>query len=393
MLTHPSSLTSFLRCEHAWHTRNVLGVEAVEFAGVRSRGSFFHALLEVSLRHYADTGEVFSYEGKAGEDMTRAIAAEQYEKRGVRVDEIEARECLAAARYQVKQLDLPAWEIMRLPDGRPCIEVELREDNWPAEQHSITHTLDLCIRKRATGFVWHVDFKTSKDNIVRPNYIDRDYQLLFARRLLRQQGIPVDGSLLLYVRSQAPTPPPVVNVGKKNEGLSTSADQLCDWATYEAALLERGEDPNDPRYAGNPDAKSEAGRLSMRDKLAGNCFAKWVPDTTTPAAEQAMIEQLVRSMDRMDALASDLDTPTRSLGYACRPGKRSSGCDYDAWCSAGIDKSEGYDVAQLGLRYRAEQGSRLYGITRPTPDPHARYLDFARRFGDPHHEPLQAFKP
>jgi len=394
MLTRPSSLTKFLRCEYLWHTIQVLGVVTPETAGARSRGSFFHALLEVALKHYAEHGWVFAYDGADGENMVRAVAAEQYRERGVAVDEIEARQCLAAIRYHIPLLDLPSWEVVRLPDGRPCVEIELVAEGWPSEEHSIAHRLDLVMRKRSTGLVWHIDFKSTRENIVKPNSIDRDYQLLFARRLLRQHGVNVDGSLLLYLRSQAPTPPAVVYAGKKNEGLSTSADQPCTWEIYKAAIEARGEDPSELRYAGNPEAKSEGARLSMREKLAHNVFAKWVPDTTSPAGERAMEHQLVRSLDRMQQLALGLASPTRNLGYACRPSPRSHGCEYNTWCSAGLDKPDGYDTTQLGLMYRALPTSPLYQIKlSPPANPNASFVEWARKHGSPDHGATQEFKP
>jgi hypothetical protein len=380
MKVRPSSLSNFLRCEYAWHTRHVLGVERQETADARSRGTFFHSLLEMAVRHYAETGNVFAYEGQAGEDMARAIAAEQYRERGVPVDEIEARECLAAIRYHVPLLDLPAWEVMQI-NGQPCVEIELTVSDWPSEGHVVSHRLDLVLRHRATGRIWHIDFKSSKDNITRPNWTDRDYQLLIARELLRRHGIHVDGSFLLYLRSQAPTPPPVVYAGKKNERLSSAADQPCDWQTYEAAVLARGEDPASETYA------------PMRDKLASNVFRKWVPDVTTAAGERALVEQLGRILERMDTLEQGRDVPIRNLVYSCKPGKSGRGCEYNDWCSAGLDKPEGYDLVQLGAQYRLSDTSPLPKPTLQRPDPHAAFVAFARLRGSPEHEAMQEFKP
>jgi hypothetical protein len=381
MKIRPSSLSNFLRCEYLWHTRHVLGVERQEIADARSRGTFFHSLMEMALRHYAETNHVFAYEGEAGENMARYIAAEQYRERGVPVDEIEARECLAAVRFHIPLLDLPAWEVIRI-DGQPCVEIELSVTDWPSEGHTVSHRLDLVMRHRATGRIWHIDFKSSKDNITRPNWTDRDYQLLIARELLRRHGVTVDGSLLLYLRSQPPTPPPVVNVGKKNEGLSLSAAQPCDWPTYEAAVLARGDDPSAEPYA------------AMRNKLADHVFRKWVPDVTTPAGERALVEQLVRVLDRMNATEQGRSVPTRNLVHTCKPGKRGKGCEYNEWCSAGLSERSGHDLAQLGEVYRLGDSSPLIPVaTLRRPDPSAAFVAFARSRGSIDHEPMQEFKP
>jgi hypothetical protein len=384
MLIRPSALSSFMRCEYLWWTRHVLGVTAVERAGARSRGSLFHKLLEITLQHYAETGVVFAYEGTTGEQMVAAACGELNRERGVVTPEDAARQCLAAIRYHVIALDLPSWEIVRLPDGRACLEIELEEKGWPTDADGIAHRLDLCMRNKATGKVWHIDFKTSKDNIARPHCIDRDYQLFFARRLLRTHGVHVDGSMLLYLRSQAPTPPPVVNVGKKNEGLSTAADQPCTWSIYEQALREGGYDASEPKYA------------AMREKLADNVFAKWVPDISDAQTERAMEAQLVAIAERMRVIEAEQSVPMRSFIHACRGGHGSHPCDFDAWCSAGMHTREGYDVRLLGARYVADHGSRLVGLgralTNTTPE-HDAYVQWCRKHGSPDHQPLQEFKP
>lgn len=384
MIIRPSSLAKFLRCEYAWHTREVMGVVTPDRNDARFRGTLFHSMMEQALRVYAEQDIVFAYEGEQGEEMTRWVCAELYRDRGVMADEVLAREVLEAVRYHVPRLDLPSWEILRTRDGRPCIELELTAPYGDDGQHMIAHRIDLAMRKRASRRAYHIDFKSSADNIQRPNWTDRDYQLLFARFLLREHGVDVDGSLLLHMRSKAPTPPEVVYKGKKNERLSTSKDQACDWATYEAAVRARGEDPSAETYQG------------MREALNANVFAKWQPDVSTPTAERLMWAQLDRVLDRMHALASG-DTPVRSFGYTCRPSPKSSGCDLNTWCSAGMHDPSGHDVAQVGMHYQLTESSPLVPIrlanSGKLPNTDAAFTTFAVRNGSPKHEPLTPFVP
>lgn len=384
MIIRPSSLAKFLRCEYLWHTREVMGVVTPERHDARFRGTLFHAMMEQAIRIYAEQDFVFAYEGGQGEEMTRWVCGELYRDRGVMADEVLAREVLESVRYHVPRLDLPSWEVLRTRDGRPCIELELTAPYGDDGQHTIAHRIDLAVRKRESGRAYHVDFKSSADNIQRPNSTDRDYQLLFARYLLREHGVDVDGSLLLHMRSKAPTPPEVVYKGKKNERLSTSKDQACDWPTYEAAVRARGEDPHSEVYAG------------MHEALKSNVFAKWQPDVSTPTAERLMWAQLDRVLDRMHALASG-DTPVRNFGYACRPSPKSSGCDYNTWCSAGMHDPSGHDVSQVGMHYQLTDSSPLVQIRRAnadkSADPGAPFVAFAARNGSPNHEPLSPFVP
>jgi hypothetical protein len=378
MRASPSAITSFLRCEYLWLTKHVQRVEVMAESGPRARGTFFHGLLEHALKLYASEGRVLRFDSDEGNEAVRSVAAAIYKERGILLDEYEVRECIAAADYQLGpgQFDLASWEVVHMPDGRPCIEVFL-EAPLDGTPHVLSSKLDFVGRKKGTGLVCHVDFKSSKDNLKKPRHVDRDYQLLIGRHLLAVHGVHVDASMLCYTRSVAPTQPSVVYKGKANEGLSLAANQPCDWETYRAAVLARGESPDDPKYA------------PMADKLKDNVFQRWTPDDSPSPMVAAMMEQLYRILDRMDALAAGAAEPMRSFGHTCPK------CDYDQWCSAGMGKPEGYDLVQLNGPYKLGKHSPL---TRPDtyepPDPDANYVAFLRRVA-PHlpAEPLTEFKP
>lgn len=383
---NPTRERRFVRCEYEWYARDVLGVEKMlpPPAPHRDRGKAFHALLEYALRLRADNpdaAEPFTYAGDAGKEVARAVLFQLYQSEGTSLDEQASYELLDATRFHLARLDLTQWEVARLPDGSPLIEADLRAELIPGVE--MQAKVDVVLRRRATGKLWLIDFKTSVFPIdtgdVRP-FVEHDEQLAMGREVLAANGVHVDHSALLYLRSRAPEPPPVVYAGTKRERTSVNANALaCDWETYRATLVERGENPE------------SAEALKVRDALRGQAFQRWQVDITSKAGHAATMANVKRVAARMLAIVKGDAKPIRRLVQAKQ---RSScdGCDYGAWCRHALRSGDSTPVAVLGTDYQTREWSPLAGRERydaPLFNPADAYVQWAEAHGrtiEPHEE-------
>lgn len=388
---NPTRERRFVRCEEEWHIRDVLGVEKMlpPPAPHRDRGKAFHALLEYALRLHADRPNEpapFTYAGDGGKEVARAVLFQLYQTERVALDEQASYELLGAARFHLQRLDLAQWEVACLSDGgpTPLIEADLRAELMPGVE--MQAKVDVVLRRRSTGKLWLIDFKTSVYPIdtgdVRP-FIEHDEQLAMGREVLRANGVQVDHSALLYLRSRAPEPPRVVNAGKKNQCTCRDVSKLaCDWETYRATLIERGENPE------------SAEALKVRDALRGQAFVRWQVDMTSAAGHEATMANVRRVAARMLAIVKGDAKPIRRLVQAKQ---RSSceGCDYGAWCRHALRHGDTTPVAVLGTDYQVRDWSPLAGREHwdaPLFNPSDAYVQWAESHGrviEPHEE----FKP
>lgn len=379
---NPTRLRRFYRCEYEWFAYVVLGVNRLRSLDSehRDRGKAFHALAEYAWRDYAETGVPFTFEGDVGQGVAREVLYALYKTEGTSLDEQASYEVLDAIRFQLERFDMGAWEVVRLADGTPLIEADLRAPLTPEVE--MQAVVDLVLRHKATGKIWFIDFKTTAgpiDSTKIPPYIEHDDQLAMGREVLRANGIEVDFSALLHLRSLAPVPPHVVNVGKKNEGLCRSVDKLaCDWETYRAALVERGDDP-----------ESEAA-LKVREGLRSKSFVRWQVDKSSPEGHAATLANIRRAAARMVALAKGDAKPIRRLLHVTRGA--CARCDYGTWCLAAMRNEGVDDLALLGTDYAAREGSPLAGRERydaPLFNPADAYVQWAAAHGrtiEPHEE-------
>ena len=273
---------------------------------------------------------------------------------------------------------------MRLADGTPLIETDLRWDGL-VDGVEVQAKIDLVLRRRASGKVWLIDLKsTSKpiDTFDVPPFLEHDDQLAMQRAVLAANGVKVDFSALLHVRTQAPVEPPLVYKGKKNERTTHSLDALaCDWETYRATLEKRGEDP------------TSTTALAVRDGLAAQTFMRWQTDITSRRGEQAMQDNLRRVAERMLAIVEGRDTPIRRLNQAKFDG--CDKCDFGPWCRAALRNGGEPDLSLLGTDYEARHYSPYAGQEQydaPLFNPADAYVKWAAEHGrklQPHEE----FKP
>lgn len=402
----PSSFSKLRSCEYEWFANSVLRIEPRR--GSRpylDRGNLFHALLERALRLYAKTGVPFLYEGDEGFKQARSVFTEQYDTRGIQCTEEEALELLDAARWQLAQLNLHEWEVVHIdqpdPDNPgqtrrvPLVECSL---SAPWGKHELHAIIDVVFRHKTSGEVWHVNWKTSAKDLGIATHVVNDYQLMIEREILRHHGIVIDISALCYLRSVAPTPPPLIYNGTR---VSRDKQKLaCTWEMYAETVERIGGDPDD--------------YIDLKPILDGKVFSRWCVDATTPEAEATMHAELTAWLERADAIVrtwnervsfgptpdpQDGQTvpeappwPRRKLGYSCQK------CDYALWCRAGLEHPEGMDTRLLAADYRPRDnrsplvGLRVLNNSGPGYNPNAAYLAFAAKHGRAL-EPHQEFKP
>lgn len=375
---NPTRLRRFVRCEFEWYARDVLGVEKMQppAAPHRDRGKAFHALLEYAFRLHADQPNAaapFIYNGDAGKDIARAVLFQLYQKERVSLDDAVCYELLDSARFHLQRFNLTQWEVVRLPNGEPLIEADLRTEIMPGVE--MQAKVDIVLRHCVSQAVWLVDFKSSVYPIdtgdVRP-FLEHDEQLAMGRAVLAANSVQVDYSALLHLRSKAPEPPPLVYVGTRRERTSVNTSVLaCDWETYRNTLVERGEDP------------TSAEALKVRDELRGQAFAWWQMDITSPAGHEATMANVRRVAARMLAIIKGDAKPIRRL---VQTKQRSScaGCDYDAWCRLALRNGDSTPVAVLGTDYRTFDWSPLAGrehYSAPLFNPADAYTRWAAEHG------------
>jgi hypothetical protein len=312
---------------------------------------------------------------------------------GTDVDEETGEQLLAAANYHIRKLDLPAWEIVKLPGeviyqgddglvvlaaGTPLIEVDLRAPligfrGVPLDDVELQAKVDVVMRHRATGKIWLIDWKSTAlaiDTLIVPPFLEHDYQLLIARIVLAHNGIDIDVAALCHLRSQAPEPPPLAYAGKKNQRTSYDTGKLlCDWETYRATLVERGEDPSNPAA------------LKVKEGLARQVFVRWQHDISGDVARMATLAEVTRAAIRMREITRGETQPIRRLKQVPRSG--CTRCDYEKWCRAALRNGGVPDLSLLGTDYLANDNSRLAGQEQYGPqfNPSKAYVDYAAQHG------------
>jgi hypothetical protein len=388
---NPTRLRRFFRCEGDWFAYAVQCVEprASRSGPGRDRGKTMHALLEHALREYVRTGEVFDFSGDAGYAAAEQVYEDLYQREGVALDEDTAHELLAAIRYHVPLLNLPAWEVLTI-NGEPAIELRLTAPLIDGVE--LECIIDVVFRHRATDQVWLVDWKTTYPAIDTADlvpWLRHDYQLVIERMVLAHHGVTVDTSAKVHLRSVAPQPPTITTRGKVSRDKSKLA---CDWPTYRDAIIANGEDPSAPDV------------LAVHDHLLTSTFARWRMDVTTPPAEENMRTQVYAAAHRMRALARpDLVQgvgafPLLNLRDAeTKHFRGCESCDYAKWCAASLRTPTGQpDLSLLATDYKARADSPLAALPRPaaaTPfDPSADYVRYATERGQAL-QPQEEFRP
>ena len=350
---NPTRLRRYYKCEYDWFAYAVLHVDKLKPAPSphRDRGKAFHALVEFAFRRYAETNVPYAFADDAGQLAARTVLYDLYKAEGTSLTDEDSYSLLDGVRFQLERFDMGAWEVVRLADGSPLIEADLRWRPEAMPEVEVQVKADLVLRRKATCKVWAIDFKSSIkaiDTADVPPFLECDDQLGMTRAVLEANGIRVDHTALLHLRSCGPTEPALVYKGKKNERTTYSVDALsCDWETYRDTLTRRGEDP------GSVEA------LKVKEGLAGQAFVRWQVDATSEAATQAMQANWWRAAARMVAFVKGEAKPIRRLNQSKFDGCNK--CDYAAWCRAAMRNGGEPDLTLLGTDYEARSYSPLAG--------------------------------
>jgi hypothetical protein len=381
---NPTRLRRFYKCEYDWFAYAVLGIDRLKPAQSphRDRGKAFHALVEYAFRSFAESGQPYTFACDAGQLTARTVLYQLYKVEGTSLSDEDSYSLLDGVRFQLERFDMAAWEVVRLADGTPLIEADLRWRPEAMPEIEVQAKVDLVLRRRATGKVWAIDFKSTIkpiDTADVPPYIEHDDQLGMTRAVLAANGVKVDHSALLHLRSLAPTEPPLVYKGQKRERTTQSVDALsCDWETYRATLTRRGE---------NPDS---AEALKVKEGLACQTFARWQTDITDEQGQLAMQANWWRAAARMLAFVKGEATPVRRLNQSKFDG--CAKCDYGPWCRSAMRNGGEPDLALLGTDYEARDNSPFAGRENYDAslfDPAKQYVRWAAEHGrtiEPHQE-------
>jgi hypothetical protein len=212
------------------------------------------------------------------------------------------------------------WETVRLPDGTPCIELEMLSEEG---EYDIGGKLDWLIRERETGYVWLVDFKT-RDTIQSPEFDAKQVQgPLYLYLLANKHDMFVRGTATIQIRRRVPDVPTLNKTKRKDEiapGMSRRVI-ATDWETYERAVIDAGLDPMD--------------YLDMKAKLRPFFAISWEP--------RAWVE-VEKTVHTAHQIAADImRTPPEDM-YRARHPMNCIGCDMEPLCTASL---HGHDVEFL----------------------------------------------
>lgn len=391
---NPSGINRFDECETKWAISKLLGVERRKRASLdkgpaldaRDRGKVLHKFIDVAVKRYAKTGEVWAFEGVEGKRASKDIFRYFSEEEGVDGDEYSERELLAAARYQIPRLRLERFEVVML-DGEPLVELDMRGvfDGLPMQA-----IVDCVLRHKETGELWVVDWKTTADQIdVRKTacFVLLDKQLELQRIVLEANGIKVDRAALVHVRSLSPQPPPLTKSTKKVT--RDLKGVTCGAAEYRQALVDNGEDPDDPKLK------------PKYEELSRSVFSLWAPDITSPSQRAGLREQLFERARKMQAIARGEKLPSMLLSNVNGNLKYLRGCskcDNREWCAAYLANGGQPDYALLGITYKLnDKGdpARLLPSSerRSPPTTDDLFADYCREYGDDQAHSMKPFEP
>lgn len=409
VFTNPSGIGREDTCQMKWAVPKLLGVEArpkprgmKDELDAKVRGIAVHKLIDFAMRRFAESGQVYAYEGREGKAYAREAFDAVEEKRACELREDECADILAAARSQIPLLGLERFEVVRV-GGAPAIELDVKVvldgPEYAGGGLPFQAVVDAVLRHRTTAEVWVVDWKTSEDAINSAdtaNATELDRQLELQRLVLENYGAePVrpDRAALVQIRSLAPGPVPLT---AKTNKVTRSLKQLsCTAAEYRQALVDNGEDPDDPKLA----PKYEA--------LRHLHYVRWLPDISTPSQRAQMRRELFARAREHQALARGEKLPRMLLsnmsGHMKYVRNGCDRCDLRKWCQATLANDGQPDFTLVGLDYvlndKASTATvelvkqlRAESRTRTYPNLRDRYADFCRAYGQEPHA-FEPFKP
>lgn len=222
------------------------------------------------------------------------------------------------------------WETVCLPDGTPLIEHEMLHELL--HEIDIGGALDWVARRKDTGYVYLLDFKT-RDQMQQAEFDVRQVQApIYMYLLAKKYGIELTGTATVQIRRAIPDEPTINKTKKKFEsrpGMSRSSI-MSDWETYSAALVRNGYDPKD--------------YLDMKEKLKPFFSISYNPRTWREVEQTIRdailvgdeVQVFIEKYKNPDRYSQGHERPIRSrYPMNCRD------CDMEPLCSADL---YGHDV-------------------------------------------------
>lgn len=210
------------------------------------------------------------------------------------------------------------WETLRLPDGTPLIEHEMLETSQP--EFDVGGALDWVARRRDTGAIYLVDFKT-RDSIQQPEFDARQIQAPIYLWLLRtKHDLHLTGTATIQIRRAVPEEPNINKTKKKHESRPGMSRGPCktDWETYKAALLRHGYNVED--------------YLDMKEKLKPFFSISYEPRTMTEINNT--IIDVFDTGQEIAAFLRDCGLDPHIRPVRARYPMNCNGCDMEPLCTA-----------------------------------------------------------
>lgn len=148
-------------------------------------------------------------------------------------------ESVMVVRNAVKEMILPDWEVLIDRKGEPLIEWDFQYTSYGVP---IQGRLDAVLKRRSSGQVYVVDFKTFGEKPTTWEDMILGSQLPIYIAAVRQltSHVPTMG-MLWQIRANGPRKPKF----NKDGSASRAKNIITNWTTYKEALVEAGLDPAD----------------------------------------------------------------------------------------------------------------------------------------------------
>lgn len=247
MYAHQSGLTLYHTCAYQYDLKENQGIRPRITPGPLRRGTLVHYGYEGALREHFDgsldpVDAGCSYiETRHREwmnlDYVKPFITDEVRDRADELNDL-AQQVFVRSFKALGVLD-GKWSTVGM-DGKPLVEVELRDKKFSPHWEGLQGTLDWVAMECSTGALWLFDFKTRKV-IKQKGYDEMQRQAPLYQHLLKSElGIKTSGTCTYQIRAHVPERP------KLNQNSSMSMAQIkTDWPTYKLALLEEGLDPDD----------------------------------------------------------------------------------------------------------------------------------------------------
>lgn len=334
-----SGISAYQVCRHKWKLQNVYGLRTSTATLPMDVGSATHAGLEHFLK-----GQGTPVEGvDAWVETSLSKIPDDGDFVSVETHLLDvrdtAREVVDRVMKAITRMNLKTF----VPVSGPLpveLEIIVPMKGWDGFAAHIDW-----IAEDDQGRVWVVDFKT-RSSFYDEESEDVNLQNAVYQRLVQDHyGITVAGTLTFQVRSDRSKTPKV----NKNGTLSKAAI-VCDWETYEAAVIEAGQDPADYQDMKDKLSTVEFTRVLRAVRTGKQLDTVWKSIVEPTALEMARIRDRALSETPSDRRIAALQAQRTLSNRTC------NGCLVRDVC---INSLKGYDPVTHLSRFHIRERERL----------------------------------